>query len=626
MGLCSHDIGTTGPDTRSTMSQPSTPSARLETAARAATSRVVRLLWVSVVLLLPVVWGYVAVLRWPFDGTVVYASSSSKDSKRWSDEAGVVVRDTYGNPRVGEGVARRREKNTRLRVVAVDGTKLADWVDREDWAREQRRAGDELQYTVRIGDTPEADPISVKLRRVPVLEVASENIGAVVLWCLLAVAGPFVFWRRPRDAAARAMLALTAFVPIGMTAFPFGLQVIDFAGGRGMWPYVVGEAANCLAWGTTLFFALMFPTPLPFLIKRPWLKVTPFLLPFVVYAVRLLTLEAGRPPGLARVESLILLSALSGVIVMPVCAVVLAVRMRQETNRENRIAILLILTTVLAALVMFVALGQLPELLGAGPSLGLALQPFGFVIPILGLVVAVLRYRLYELDVIVRRSLLVLVAICVAGLTFLGIAFLLDRFAPATDRTDLLLGGLIAVLLIPLGRYVRRWLNRLVFGARDDPYQVVSELRGLGASVSIEDSLAEALRTLSRTLRLGFAAIEVEDEAGGDPLVVAVGEPDLRPTVIELSITDDPGGGCRSAPRGGREPFGPRDRRLLDDVASQLGALVASLVTNQALRRSRERLISARRRNVGGSGATSTTGWGPLSPDSRCSFSTPGSS
>ena len=43
-----------------------------------------------------------------------------------------------------------------------------------------------------------------------------------------------------------------------------------------------------------------------------------------------------------------------------------------------------------------------------------------------------------------------------------------------------------------------------------------------------------------------------------------------------------------------REPFGPRDRRLLEEVGTQVGALVQALVGNRALQRARERLVAAR--------------------------------
>jgi signal transduction histidine kinase len=544
------------------------------------------LAWVLTALLLPVVWGYVAVLRAPSDGTVIYASSSLDADARWSDETGVVLHTADGSP-AWEDVFDRATEEEPVRVLAVDGVPLAD-ADETDL---ERTFGDRVTYSVTSGG--QRQEIEVTLGRTPLGAVAARNVGAVLLWLFLALAGPLVFWHRPRDAAARAMLALTALVPIGMTAYPFGLQVLDFAGGRGVWPYVVGELANCLAWGTTLFFALVFPEPLRVVTRRPWLAWGAFLLPFALHALRIATWERDVRPGLAQTESLILLSASCSFVVIPLAAGILLMRLRQHTTRENRVAILLILSTVMAALILFVVLGVLPELTGGGWRVDLAVRPFALVIPMAGLVVAVLRYRLYDLDVIVRRSLLVLTATCVVGLVFLGMTWVLKAVADVNE-SEVLIGGLVAAMLLPLGRLVRQRLSRLVFGARDDAHQVVSELRGVGSAMTVEETLTQALTTLTRTLRLGYAGVEVARGEGVDPLLVAVGDAGLRSTVVQLEHQGRPWGTLALGTARSREPFGPRDRRLLDDVGSQLAALVASLMMNEELRRSRLRIITAR--------------------------------
>ena len=43
-----------------------------------------------------------------------------------------------------------------------------------------------------------------------------------------------------------------------------------------------------------------------------------------------------------------------------------------------------------------------------------------------------------------------------------------------------------------------------------------------------------------------------------------------------------------------RDPFGPGDRRLLEDVGVQVGALVQAVLANRELQRSRQRLVTAR--------------------------------
>lgn len=588
MGLCSHDTDRLSAEDRYVMSQlashPTAPVAPVR-----ATPRAVRLAWMALVVVVPLAWGYVAVLRQPSDGTVVYASSSSGTGDRWSEETGVVVFGAVGDSRLARIIDEATNRGRQVRVYAVDGEPLSSGRDGP-----HREIGDSLTYSVTV-DGHEIEPVHVTLARYPLVSLAAANPGAIAFWLGLVVAGCFVYWRRPRDTAARAFLALGLVVPVGMTAYPAGLQVIDFASDDGPWTYVVGDIANCFAWATMLLLSLEFPRPVPAFARRRWLRVLPFVLPFVLYAARYSLLESRSDDPLTRLEGLILPSATSAVVVTPLVALVLFVRLRQPgQTRENKLAIRVVLTSVLVTGLLFVVLGQLPQLVDGMPRVALWLQPIALFISLVGVAAAMLRYRIYELDVIVRRSLLLEVALIVVGIAFLAVAWLLNRLGIATDRTQVVVGGLVAVSLIPLGHWVRQRLNRWFFGARDDSYQVVSQLRGVGSSVSIEDALTDALTRLTRTLRLVYAGIEVDGRDGNEDIVVSVGEPDRPPTMVELEHHGQPWGRLSLGVSRGREPFGPRDRRLLDDVASQLGALVASLVMNRDLRRSRERIISAR--------------------------------
>jgi signal transduction histidine kinase len=556
-------------------------------------SRAFRLFWVLLALVLPLVWGYLTVLRFPSDGTVIYASSSFQEADRWSDTHGVILADAHGDGALPDLVDRAHERDPKLvvRVYAVEGRSLRGRPDIVPAS--SRKVGNHLQYGVSIGGKDQGQ-VDVTLTRYPVLGVAAANPGAILLWWGLAFAGCFVFWRRPRDSAARAFLALGALVPAGMTAFPVGLQVIDFVDGGGVWTYLAGDLANCLVWGTILLLTLEFPRPVQPFLRRPWLRLAPFVVPFALYGLRV-AFDAGRLQGLARLEGLILPSSTMALVGTPVIAGIFLVRMLQPSmSREDKLAIRIVLTSVLASVLGYFVLSQVPQLVGGGPQVSLWLQPFALFFMLVGAAVAILRYRVFEVDVIVRRSLLLVVTVTAVVLAFLGLAWLLAKIGLAGDRLPVVLGGLLAVVLIGVGRWLRQRLNRLVFGARDDSYRVVSELRGVGSSVSTEEALTEALSTLARTLRLGYAAIEVNNGDSKDHLAVSVGQQDGPPTVVELKHHGQPWGTLSLGVSRGRESFGPRDRRLLDDVGSQLGALVASLVMNQDLRRSRERIITAR--------------------------------
>lgn len=568
-------------------------------------SRLLRAIIIAAAALAPMAWALFALGWTPSDGTVVFASSSLDRDDHWDADDGVIIRSVYGAGPLADLWHATQEHQPRqtLRVTAVDGIPLAQWpaaLDDPTSGARTASMGQERQYTVTIDGTQQSAPLAVTLHPYPIASAAVRNPGAIVLWLGLLGAGSFVFWRRPRDLAARALLGLGVFVPIGLTAWPLALQVVDLSGGRGVWPYVVAEIANSLAWGSILLFALAFPEPVRALARRPQLAVIPFAVPFALYTVYALTWARAWPADrFGRTEMLLLVSAPAALVMLPLVVGILIWRSRRPMPREHQLALRIVLISVLVCAVFYLLLGQLPSLIAGTPGLGLQVMPFALAVMLLGIVAAVLRYRLYEVDVIVRRSLLLVVVASVLAVSFVGLAVLLEPLLdPVTSEnepmTPVLLGGALAVALIPIAVVLRRRLNRLIFGSRDDPYEVVSELRGLGATPSVEQTLTLALESLARNLRLGYAAVHVDATEAADRLEAEIGRPQGRPTVIELESNGRPWGRLTLCVAPGRESFGARDARLLGDVGSQIGALVESLVMNRALRRSRERIITAR--------------------------------
>ena len=210
--------------------------------------------------------------------------------------------------------------------------------------------------------------------------------------------------------------------------------------------------------------------------------------------------------------------------------------------------------------------------------------------------IAILRRGLFDIDVVINRTLVY------AALTALvaGCYVLLVTGVGALVRVEgglllpLLATGLVAVAFQPLRDRVQRGVNRLLYGERDDPYAVLSRLgRQLEGTLAPEEILPAIVRTMSEALRLPYAAIEVW--GGGLPdLAAAAGSPVAGVVRLPLVYQAEPVGELVVAPRGPGEAFGPADRRLLADLARQIGVAAHAVRLTADLRRSRERIVSAR--------------------------------
>jgi two-component system NarL family sensor kinase len=202
---------------------------------------------------------------------------------------------------------------------------------------------------------------------------------------------------------------------------------------------------------------------------------------------------------------------------------------------------------------------------------------------------AVLRYRLFDIQVILRRSLVYGLLSAVLVLGALSAGAVLKLFGWPVDPVAFAAVVPVTLVVLSVGRRLRRVVGRRVFGDRDDPYEVLRQLADtLESTSSPQAVLDHVTHTLARTLRLTYVAIEV---SGG--YTSSHGRPSVAPATIPLLYQDEHNGRLVLDAGPLHEPFGERDRRLLDGVARQVGVIAHNLVLGDRLRHSLSRTITA---------------------------------
>ncbi len=210
--------------------------------------------------------------------------------------------------------------------------------------------------------------------------------------------------------------------------------------------------------------------------------------------------------------------------------------------------------------------------------------------------IAILKYRLYDIDLIINRTLVYgALTACVAGLYVLvvgGLGALLQ--ARGSLLISLLATGLVAVLFVPLRDRLQRGVNRLMYGERDDPYGVLSRLgQRLEMTLEPHTVLPAVAETVAHALKLPHVAIELKR---GDEYETTAqyGRPTGEALRLPLVYGTETVGRIVLSPRAPGEAFGPADRRLLDDLARQAGIVAHAVRLANDLQRSREHLVTAR--------------------------------
>jgi hypothetical protein len=96
--------------------------------------------------------------------------------------------------------------------------------------------------------------------------------------------------------------------------------------------------------------------------------------------------------------------------------------------------------------------------------------------------VAILRYRLYDIDVVISRSLVVAVLAGFIASVYIAVVVGVGRLVGVGDEASLGLKvvatAIVAVAFQPLRERVRRWADRVVYGHRATPYEVLAGSHG----------------------------------------------------------------------------------------------------------------------------------------------------
>ena len=354
-----------------------------------------RLAVIALAWTMPVVWVLAAVFAGPSDGTSISPPTAFAGEERWGESVTVVR--AYGETPLRQGDL----------VLAIDGRSIEQWVDRVQ--KPERATGDDVTYRVRRSaqGLDRILDVDVTLVRYPLGAALSQSIAVVALLLGLLVSGSFLFWFRPREATCRAALVLGATVPAGLTAYPLGLGAIDLAGSRGVWPHLGGEILLTVGIGALLLASLTFPWTRAWLRDRPLAWLVPFLVPFAAYLVWAVVYAAGLEPDAARLQALIMVATPALLVAVPLIIAVEVHGYTRARSREDRIALRLVLAGTLWAVLVRVLLGDVPQLQAGQPLVPWELQAL-LLMPglLLWLVAAVLRYRLQEVDGVLRRSLL----------------------------------------------------------------------------------------------------------------------------------------------------------------------------------------------------------------------------
>ncbi|MBW3556755.1 MAG: GAF domain-containing sensor histidine kinase [Actinobacteria bacterium] len=246
-------------------------------------------------------------------------------------------------------------------------------------------------------------------------------------------------------------------------------------------------------------------------------------------------------------------------------------------------------------------------------------QPVFSIIPI-ALFIGILRYRLWDIDKVISRTVVYSVLAGFVSAVYVGVVVGIGSLFGQAQTGNLALSivatGIVAVAFQPVKERVQRFANRLVYGQRATPYEVLSEFSERVAETPATDEL---VARMARILAEGTGAqrADVWLRVGSELRPAACWPPgDEQRTPLPISGPQIPWiddvttavavrhhgelFGALSVTKPPNESLTPTEEKLLADLGRQAGLvlrnvqLTADLLARlDELRASRQRLVAA---------------------------------
>ncbi|MGZ4132072.1 MAG: histidine kinase [Actinomycetota bacterium] len=241
--------------------------------------------------------------------------------------------------------------------------------------------------------------------------------------------------------------------------------------------------------------------------------------------------------------------------------------------------------------------------------------------------IAIVKYRLYEIDLVISKTIVYGTLVVFTTLVYVVVAVLAgEALGVGSDSLPLSIAAtaVVALAFQPLRERMQRLANRVVYGRRATPYEVLARFsERVGEAYATEDVLPRTARVLAEGVHAARAVVWLRlgdrfeptaawppREQEGLPTVPAPEDGSIPPLpgdhVAPVHYRDELLGALAvEKPRD--EPLVPEEVELLDDLASQAGLVLANVRMtadlearlalierrSAALRASRQRIVAA---------------------------------
>jgi signal transduction histidine kinase len=225
---------------------------------------------------------------------------------------------------------------------------------------------------------------------------------------------------------------------------------------------------------------------------------------------------------------------------------------------------------------------------------------FALVLLSITVAIAVLKYRLFDIDVVIRKTVIfailagLIVTLGIGALVIAGVA--IGR--PSNDERLLIaLGALLGIAIWPLRRVATVFADKIVFGGRRTPYEVLTEFSNrVGETYSSEDVLRRMAQVVGKALGARAAVIWLRVAETFQPAATWPADAETPGSVPKEAVQVRHQGevlGAIFVTMPANDPMSDAKRGLISDLARQAGPVLRNVRLVEELRESRRRIVAA---------------------------------
>jgi signal transduction histidine kinase len=451
-----------------------------------------------------------------------------------------------------------------------------------------------------------------------------ENVGSwgpndvfdVVVILGVPILGIVVVSKQPKNALGWLLLAVG--VALGLETFGRTYALHTLVAEQGSLP-----AGRALAWvsnvvwpipiaGLILLF-LLFPTGHPVTPRWRivgWITVA-MLVVLLAASVILATATWSHPfrdvldvEGGAWVDAAraaVVIAVLAEVVALLLSVVSVVKRYRRSTGGERLQLKWFVSAAAVAAVVFSVALfsdSALVAVMVSFSTLGLWIA----------IGIAMVKHNLYDIDLILNKAIAYGTLAVIFTAVYVLVVVVIGAVIGVTEGLSLVVTAIVAVAFQPLRQRAQHFANRLVYGERATPYEVLSRFsEQVGETYSGEDIHVRMVRLLAEGTGASSAGVWLK--VGDEFRPVATWPTDGSPAVVQTTAGQVPSFedatasvpvkhrgellGMLTLVKPPNEPLTPVEQTLVTDLAGQAALLLANSVLVEDLRASRQRLVAA---------------------------------